>query len=290
LSPQERFFSTFIYNNQWGAFMVLFLAVAVGLLFHYRRHGVGRDRWHTPLPTAVVAVLFIALSAPMSVSRSATALATVVVVVATAQLLWQLAARRRADRRPVAPVLAAVCLVVLAVTAAAGWLASASIEARTRETREALSENSGLFQGRLDLYRDTWSLVTQKPLFGWGLGSFGTAFQTIRPRPVALSRQYERSYVEAHSDWLQAAAETGFVGLFLLLAMGVLPLLWLPRTGWRHPLVGWPLFGCALIALYAWVEFPFANGAVMISFWTVYFAALRYATLQHRADAEPDDP
>jgi hypothetical protein len=43
------------------------------------------------------------------------------------------------------------------------------------------------------------------------------------------------------------------------------------------------LLGCALVALYAWVEFPFANGAVMIAFWTVYFAALRYATLQYRS-------
>jgi hypothetical protein len=46
------------------------------------------------------------------------------------------------------------------------------------------------------------------------------------------------------------------------------------------------LLGCGLVALYAWVEFPFANGAVMIAFWTVYFAALRHATLEQRADPD----
>jgi hypothetical protein len=285
VSPQKRFFATFIYNNHWGAFMVLFLAVAVGLLFHYAGRLNGRDRWHTPFPTMVAALLFIAASAPVSASRSATALAGFVVVAASGAGLSQIAAARRAQHRPAAPVLAAVALVILAVVAAAGWLARSSIEERARDTREALGQSGGLFHERLELYRDTWKLAMQKPVFGWGLDSFGTAFQLIRPRPVALNRQYEQSYVEAHSDWLQSVAENGFVGTVLLLAMGALPLLWLPRAALRHPLVGWPLLGCALVALYAWVEFPFANGAVMIAFWTVWFAALRLSMLQRRAEA-----
>ena len=30
----------------------------------------------------------------------------------------------------------------------------------------------------------------------------------------------------------------------------------------RSPLVLYPLFGCGLLAAYAWVEFPFGNAAV----------------------------
>jgi O-antigen ligase len=289
VSPQARFFSTFIYNNHWGAFLTLFLAVAIGLLFHYSRHLHGRDRWHTPLPATLVAVLFIALSAPMSASRSATALALVVVIAATGVAMRQIAASRGVQHRSSLVRLAAVGLAVLAFTVVGAWLARDSIEDRARDTREAMVRDGGLFQGRFELYRDTWTLAMQKPWFGWGLGSFGTAFQLIHPRPVALNRQYEQSYVEAHSDWLQSVAENGFIGTGLLLCLAGLPLLWLPWTALGHPLVGWPLLGCALVALYAWVEFPFANGAVVIGFWTVYFAALRYATLQQRAEAGADE-
>jgi hypothetical protein len=34
--------------------------------------------------------------------------------------------------------------------------------------------------------------------------------------------------------------------------------------------------------MYAWVEFPFANAAVLITFWLLLFAACRYAQLQRR--------
>jgi hypothetical protein len=102
----------------------------------------------------------------------------------------------------------------------------------------------------------------------------------IRSRPLEAGRQYEASYVEAHSDWLQSIAETGFVGTTLLLLMTFIPFLSVPFRKLSHPLVGYPLLGCAIIALYAWIEFPFASGAVLITFWTVYFSAIRYARLQ----------
>ncbi len=96
VSPQERFFSTFIYNNHWGAFMVLFLAVGFGLLFYFAaRRPHGRDQWHTPVPATLAAGFFIALSAPMSASRSATALAGLVIAVATGVALRRITAARR---------------------------------------------------------------------------------------------------------------------------------------------------------------------------------------------------
>ena len=290
LSPQERFFATFIYNNHWGAFLLLWLAVAAGLLFYLAsRPHRGRSLWHSPFTALLAAGLFMAAGAPMSASRSATAMTGLLVLVATGHALRQIAAFRRAQGRPATPAVAIVLAVLLAAVAAVGWLARSLIDERVRETRAALASDHGLFQDRLDLYRDTWGLARQQPVFGWGLESFGTAFQLVRPRPVAANRQYEKSYVEAHSDWLQSVAETGFVGTALLGLMGALPLAWLPRRAFRQPVVAYPLVGCALLALYAWIELPFANGAVMVSFWVVYFVALRYATLQQRAESGSDD-
>jgi len=121
-------------------------------------------------------------------------------------------------------------------------------------------------------------------VFGWGLESYGTAFQLIRPRPLEANRQYETSYVEAHSDWLQSWAEVGFVGTLLVVLMTVVPLSALRWRDLREPLVGYLLAGCALITLYAWIEFPFANGAVQIAFFLSFFAAIRYAQLAARAE------
>ena len=42
---------------------------------------------------------------------------------------------------------------------------------------------------------------------------------------------------------------------------------------------GYLLAGCGLVALYALVEFPFANPAVMEAFWLCFFTAVRYHKL-----------
>lgn len=184
-------------------------------------------------------------------------------------------------------MIALLLLATLAITAA-GWLALRSINERYAETRIALEQNQSLFEERAALYKDTWTLAMRKPVFGWGLESYGTAFMLIRPRPLEATRQYEANYVKAHSDWLQSVAETGFVGTTLLLMMAVVPFLSAPLRMLSHPLVGYPLLGCAVIALYAWVEFPFASSAVLITFWTVFFSAVRYARLQGASTrAEP---
>ena len=37
--------------------------------------------------------------------------------------------------------------------------------------------------------------------------------------------------------------------------------------------------GCALVAAYAWVEFPFGNVAVVVSWWLCFLTAVQYRRL-----------
>lgn len=281
-SPNKRFFSTFIYNNHWGAFMILWLATAAGLLFHHAARWQGRDLWHSAFPISTLALLVIAASAPVSASRAATIMVLLTLGVVIVHALSRIIAHRRTQHRSIWPPVTALLLFAACTIAAVGWTAQRSIDERYLETRQALAGEKSLLGGRLELYRDTWTLAMRQPVFGWGLESFGTTFYLVRPRPLEENRQYESSYTEAHSDWLQSVAETGLVGTTLVILMGLIPLLGLARRAWSHPLVFYPLLGCALVALYAWVEFPYANGAVMIGFWTLLFAALRYSCLHHR--------
>ena len=44
--------------------------------------------------------------------------------------------------------------------------------------------------------------------------------------------------------------------------------------------------GAGLVSLYAWLEFPFANPAVVLTFCALFWCGVRYAQLDGRAQAE----
>jgi O-antigen ligase len=138
---------------------------------------------------------------------------------------------------------------------------------------------------RLRLYRDTWRMAMEHPYTGWGLETYATVFGTYDTSPYSVwyGQRFRPRYTEAHSDWLQAIAETGFVGTALLVALGAAPLWVARRRLFASPVAAYLLAGCGLILLYAWVEFPLANPSVMIGFWTCLYVATRYAVLDHAA-------
>jgi len=282
-SPNKRYFATFIYNNHWGAFMVLCLAATLGLLFHYARNYRARDLWHSPFTLAVLAVLLIALTGPLSASRAATVMAALLLTIATAHALAKVIAARRSAGRAAWPAVALLLIFVSTSVSAAGWLSFRSLNERIVETRTLLEKNQSLLGARVELYRDTWELASRRPVFGWGLNSYDITFQLIRPRPLQASRQYESSYATAHNDWLQSLAETGFAGTILLVLTAALPLASLRSSQLRHPLVAYPLIGLGLILLYAGMEFPFSCGAFLITFWILFFTLVRHAELSAQA-------
>jgi O-antigen ligase len=278
-SPNIRYFSTFIYNNHWGAFMILVLSVAIGLLFYHVRKLQGRDLWHSPFSAALLGVFLIAATAPVSASRAATGMAAALVIIAVTHALFRIITRRRRERRPFWQPVTAVILLLVVTTSAIGWLGYRAIGERITETRLALDQNESLWSSRVDLYRDTWTLAERKPLFGWGLNTYYAALQLVRPRPLQAHRQYESSYDTAHNDWLQSLAETGFAGTTLLVLTLALPLATLPRRQLGHPLIAYPLLGLGVVLLYATFEFPFHSGAVLFTFWTLLFTTVRLAML-----------
>lgn len=283
-SPNPRFFATFLYYNHWGAFMILWLAAAAGLLFHYASRQQGRDLWHSPFTGAVLGLLVLAASAPVSASRAATGMMLGVTGTAAVHGLVRIIRHRSRERRSLAPPVLALLVFVIATGAAIGWLAQRSIDERVVETRANWAKDRTILGARADLYRDTWRLIQQKPAFGWGLESYANVIGIARPRGVGLYDKHENTFAEAHCDWLQSLLETGFVGTGLAILMGLVPLLAGIRQAFQSPLVPYVLLGAGLILLYALVEFPFANGAVVISFWLLLFAACRYARLERASE------
>lgn len=279
-SPQVFFFASFVYHNHWGAFAVLMLAALLGLVAHYARRRPLRELLHSPVLTGGVAAFFIAASVPLSTSRSCSVL--VLLLAGGAILHWlarQAESRRRNRKSMVAPLAAALVALVIGVTGI-WFVARDSIIVRAAKTQQQISEmrQQGSIGDRATLYRDTWHMARDKPWFGWGMGSFPHVFIFYNTK-VSRADRLPVFFADAHSDWLQALAEHGLVGSALLALCAIFPLWRLGLPDPTSPLPGYLLAGCTLILLYAWVEFPFGNPAVVFGWWLCFFCAIHYTRL-----------
>lgn len=284
-TPQPYFFATFVYHNHWGAFTVLNVACCLGLLFHALRKGGHRDFWHSPVLLGSVAVVFIAATAPLSGSRSSTALLGLFLAGALTHFLLRIIRRRREHHESAVLHVGAIVLAATIAVAGIAYLSRDVIRTRAQLTATQLDRlrAEDTLNSRLQLYRDTWRMAAEKPVFGWGLESYGDVFRIFNTQRAQELWFGQRVYREAHNDWFQSLAEVGFGGTALLLLLGLAPL-W--RVPWRRidsSLPRYLLAGGAIVLLYAWVEFPFANPSVMVGFWLGLFVAARYARLDFAA-------
>ncbi len=292
-SPNDFFFSTFVYHNHWGAFTVLNTAACLALLFHALRREQHRDLWHSPALAGAVATLLLAATAPLSGSRSSSVLLALFLVAALVHFLARLIRLRREHHESVILPVGGIVLVALLAAGGVFGLSRNVIAVRAQATVQQLQDlrQETTLNQRLRLYRDTWNMAAERPVFGWGLETYANVFMIYNSAPDPGPGGWKPFYSEAHNDWLQSLAEVGFVGTGLLLLLAFMPL---ASVAWRRVESLMPrylLAGCALVALYAWAEFPFANPSVMIAFWFSLYLAAAYARLdliaQRRENGAP---
>lgn len=280
-APSAAFFSTFVYHNHWGAFTVLMASVCLGLVFFHAFHRESRNLLHSPAALWVIATFFIAATIPLSTSRSSTVLIALLLAVALCHGVIALSGYRHRSERKAWPAVVLTLLLFGAGGLAIYKLGEHTIIDRLNTTRLQLADigSDKIVTKRSVLYRDTLRMAADKPWFGWGLESYERIFPAYNSTPRSPVDNLPIFYQEAHSDWLQSLAETGIVGTTLLIVSVAWPL-WMQRRHIRgHPVAVYLLAGCGLVTLYAAVEFPLANPAVVASWWIVFFAGLRYAAL-----------
>ena len=289
----SAWFATFLYHNHWGAFAVLHVSATLALVFHSLRQPPVRGWLHGPGPLLGVVAATVAATAPLSSSRSTTVLMGLLILCATCLAFRHLlrVSRRRGSPRS---ALIGGGLLLLLTTTVTGLISYQSREIIHTRIAATLKQISDLQSGdaiytRADLYADTWRMAADRPVFGWGLETYGPIFlhySTFKPGRDGLIN----TFVDAHSDWLQSLAEIGFVGTALLIACAAIPLAETFRPRRVSAFSGWLLGGCALIAAYAWVEFPFANPAVVATWWICFFAAIRTLQLSPTGNDPFDAP
>jgi O-antigen ligase len=86
-------------------------------------------------------------------------------------------------------------------------------EVREHQPGGTVQTSSGL---RMEFYRGALALIGERPVFGWGTGSFGSAYRDYAER-IGLAN---RDAAHPHSEYLLVAQQLGLVGLAVLLLMG----------------------------------------------------------------------
>lgn len=288
--PQPRFFSTFVYHNHWGAFTVMMLALTLGLGWHYVRTVRSRDIYQGPLALVVFAVIAMAITLPLSASRSCTIIGAAFIAGASLHAAVHAAQRRRSRGLSASPPYLLLVTLWLGLTGSAWFTGKTTILDRLETSRSqiaAMREMGGIGDRAL-LYHNTWRMAQDKPLFGWGMSSYPHIFYGFYNTRQSVDR-LPVFYNDAHNDWLQALAEHGFLGTGLLVACAGIPL-WLCRRDIRRSFITkYVLAGLGVIVVYAVVEFPFGNRANVLVWWVLFFAGLAYAkTREGHLDEAPD--
>ncbi len=284
-TPHPQFFASFVYDNHWGAFALLMAGAAIGLALRYSRGRRGAGFFHGPAPSILVAVVLLGISVPLSGSRACTLLLGVLVVVAFVRGVPRVSRALRVTGLGTGGSIAVLALASALSVAAAWAVAGDVIQARALKTREQVTQilAQGGLGSRSTLYHDAWRMARQRPLFGWGMGTFPSVFPLFNSQESKIDR-LPVIYHDAHSDWLQSVAEVGFAGTALIGAAVALPAFAVRRSR-LGPIPYFLLLGCLLTAAYAWIEFPFGNVAVVLAWWLCFFCAVQYMRL---AGPEPD--
>jgi putative inorganic carbon (hco3(-)) transporter len=180
-------------NNCFGVALVSTIGPAIAL-------GLGAKNWYERMGAAVCAALILHTTL-LTFSRGA--MVGLLVVGATAFIIM--------PKRP--KYLAVLTLVgLLAIR-----LTGPQLMARYATTMAESEERDGSADSRIDLWRDCIKLTIENPLFGIGPGNF----------PVVAKSLGYTAGKQAHSVWMQQAAETGVPGvlaLFLVFAISVVKL------------------------------------------------------------------
>lgn len=296
-APEPRYyFSSFSYKNHWSAFALLGMCAAIGLAWgEWRRWGVWA--WKRPLaPCCLAAASLIAVSIPLSGSRSGTGLLAALLLLVAVALAWSWSRRALSHGGRLLGFMTGIgaCLVVMSglVWFGAGLHRETKSEAinNTLQQWEALREGKPPL--RYFLWKDTWKMFLDRPVFGHGLGSLRALYPLYESPEYRQEREHGLEYAHrelkpqtehSHSDWLQYLAETGVVGVALLASVPLLAL-WGQRTRMRSPVGNWALVGALLFGLYAMVDFPTRTPAALLTFMLVFALGHRYAVLEQRRE------
>jgi len=223
-----RQFGTFYNPNLFANYCAMAIPLAAAGVLLLRRNARGK----APMISGIVVLAIIALGLVVTSSKGGFLAAL------CGSLIFVLAIFRAKGERVRGVLRAnkiAFAVSVLLILGIGALVFSQMILPRLSSNIQ--NDHSTMF--RVYTWAGTWRMAIDRPLFGWGAGSFPSAY------PQFAETGYTRS---AHQSWLQIAAECGFPAMLFLLAACVVAF----ANGWKA-LRGnaWPIAAGSLGALVA---------------------------------------
>ena len=187
-------YGPYVNHNHYAGLMEML--VPIPLVFAFSRYARGRERW-----AAASAAAFMGATIFLSGSRGG----MVAFALQVAIFLWFLFRERAAGR---AAFLMAVFLVISLASIA--WIGGSEVTARLA-TISAGKHSDLAGDIRFQINQDSLRMFAQRPILGWGLGTFETVYPQFR------SFYTDFTVDKAHNDYLQLLAETGVIGFGLMI-------------------------------------------------------------------------
>ena len=217
----------FVYRNQYAAFVEAVLPLAIVKAIVERRRSA--------VYIAIAAALFASVVAGGSRAGSFLCLAEIIVTPVAVY------ARGFVSGRTLVRVSVASLAAVVLFTAIAGW---DTIWKRLQEPNP--------YSLRAELVRSSFEMVRDRPLAGFGLGTWSDAY------PAYAHFDDGRFVNQAHNDWIQWAVEGGvpfFLVMFAIAALTVRPAL---RSLWG--------LGMIAVFLHCLVDYPMQQRPALAAF------------------------
>ncbi len=269
-SPQNGgwIYGPYVNHNHYAGLMELLVPVA--LVFALTRSARGTRKM-----LAIAAASIMACTIFLSGSRGGMLAFTFQLL-----LLFGFLAKGR-SRRSAAVAGFAFIFISLATLI---WIGGEGLVSRLGSLRsEAHSEISG--GTRLQIDRDTLRMFAQRPLMGWGLGTFVNVY----PRFRTFYSEFQVN--AAHNDYLQLLAETGLLGflIFLWFSVTVYSTALKKISNWQRDINGALALAMILsisgLLVHSLIDFNLqipANAALFYVFCTVAAMPARFYTRQSR--------
>lgn len=279
--PVKHPVGTFVYENHAGAYFNLLIVVAVGLMAWHLVRGQRRLVRSSPAPVYALAAILSGMVVFISNSRASMIL-LIAYVVGGALLYgcWRLFNRDEHGSRTVSILVA--CVTLSFVGAGAVYLNLG----KSIDQLNALFSNStkDYIDFRISARDATFDLFKEKPLTGWGAGSFRHAFPEKQQNYPAIFRANNRQVLfwdHAHNDYAQALAELGILGLSLpVLALGWLAVRLCRLGGLGQPAFLLTVLGLGVPLAHSWMDFPLYNPCILTTFCVVCVLTVRWAELE----------
>ncbi len=287
----QRAFGSFSYHNSLANYLMMTLALGIGLLLASVEAGTTALRgWRqraaalltfvlSPAMRLRLILLLMVIALVQTKSRMGNVALLLAIVVVGMPFLYRAG---RLSRRGLW-VLFSVVLIDVAVIGQ--WVGIDRVADRLNETALVRLDRGGdeSIEDRASPAVHALDMVRERPLLGFGGGAFHVAFPRFTQADI---RQY---YDHAHNDPIQFAAETGFLGTALLSSL-VVAALWRAmrvRRDPRAPLDGGLslslLLAIPAVVLQATVDFHFQIPANALTF----VVLLGMAFVLRTRDAEP---